>query len=76
MIFCLSFVLPVDLYLNGHDLTLQDIEDEERKGLHYVTSGAGSKVQEDKRGLCCNKKVEYFGTEPGFATIGKKTRHI
>ena len=58
----------VDLYLSGHDYTLQDIQDEEKPGLHYVTSGSGGAAQDEKKGLCCNK-VRYFGAVPGFVAV-------
>ncbi len=50
-------------------MTLQDIEDNSKAGLHYLTSGGGSAAQEEGRGLCCNDKVRFFAAQPGFAAV-------
>ncbi|QDZ18262.1 metallo-dependent phosphatase [Chloropicon primus] len=58
----------VNLYLNGHDLVLQDIEEDKKSGLHYVTSGSGALPQDLQTGLCCNK-AKFFEAVPGFVTV-------
>eukprot|EP00216_Chloropicon_sp_CCMP2111_P000121 CAMPEP_0198241206 /NCGR_PEP_ID=MMETSP1446-20131203/6073_1 /TAXON_ID=1461542 ORGANISM="Unidentified sp, Strain CCMP2111" /NCGR_SAMPLE_ID=MMETSP1446 /ASSEMBLY_ACC=CAM_ASM_001112 /LENGTH=440 /DNA_ID=CAMNT_0043924011 /DNA_START=313 /DNA_END=1635 /DNA_ORIENTATION=+ len=57
----------VDMYINGHDHILQDIPDKENPSLHYITSGAGSKIRLGL-GACCNDK-DFYAAKAGFIAV-------
>jgi acid phosphatase len=52
----------VHLYLNGHDHVLQHVE---KAGLHYVCTGAGSKMRKD----CIAQASDFCSLDSGFVTV-------
>ncbi|OAE31604.1 hypothetical protein AXG93_2294s1200 [Marchantia polymorpha subsp. ruderalis] len=58
----------VDLYVNGHDHTLQHIKDQD-SGVHFVTSGGGSKAWDGVRSSENTEGVLFAYDGQGFAAI-------
>ncbi|KAG6552766.1 hypothetical protein Mapa_005714 [Marchantia paleacea] len=65
----------VDLYVNGHDHTLQHIKDQD-SSVHFVTSGGGSKAWDGVRSSKDTEGVLFAYDGQGFAAISMGAKEL
>eukprot|EP00246_Nothoceros_aenigmaticus_P002268 TRINITY_DN1309_c0_g1_i1.p1 TRINITY_DN1309_c0_g1~~TRINITY_DN1309_c0_g1_i1.p1 ORF type:complete len:364 (-),score=31.30 TRINITY_DN1309_c0_g1_i1:77-1168(-) len=65
----------VDLYINGHDHSLQDIKSQDSK-LRYITSGGGSKAWKNSRTPDAENGTQFYYDGQGFASVSVGPRSL